>query len=115
MDKQEMIYEIMDNFDFEKVSEAMRLLNWKWSGMVRGEGGGDDFIPTKSDLRKKARGLLFKVANFDFKGSGGEKVYSVSSGGLKAIAFYHDDDDDDEDSEISLELNFVLENWATND
>lgn len=113
MDKQEMIYEIMDNFDFEKVSEAMELLNWKWSSILRG-GGGDDFVPTKADLRKKARGLLFEVANFDFKGSGGQKVYSVSSGGLKAIAFYHDDDDD-EDSEISLELNFVLENWATND
>jgi hypothetical protein len=108
MDKQEMIYEIMDNFDFEKVSKAMELLNWKWSGILR--GGGADFVPTKVDLRKKARKFLFEVVNFDFKGSGGEKVYSVSSGGLKAIAFYGD-----EDSEIGLELNFVLESWGTSD
>ncbi len=110
MDKQEMVYEIMDNFDFEKVSEAMELLNWKWSGMVRVGGGGDDFVPTKADLRKRARQLLFKSANFDFKGSGGEKVYSNSSGGFKATAFY-----DDDDRGISLELNFVLETWETID
>ena len=110
MDKQEMIYEIMDNFDFEKVSKAMKLLDWKWSGILRGEGGAD-FVPTKADLRRKARGFLFEVANFNFKDSGGEKVYSVSSGGLKAIAFYNDD----EDSEIALELNFVLERWNTSD
>ena len=46
--QQEVIDEIMDNFDFEKVHKAMTALDWKW-----GKG-----IPDVWELKKSARRLL---------------------------------------------------------
>lgn len=50
----EMIDEIMDEFDFERVHRAMTVLNLSWT-----DREGDPFvIPSIGDLRREARRIL---------------------------------------------------------
>lgn len=53
--KQQIDY-IMDTFDFKRVHDVMKLLNWKW---VSSENG----VPSEYELRKKARMLMEQSAN----------------------------------------------------
>lgn len=49
----EVIDEILDEFDFERVHKVMVALNWEWCGEV----------PTIAELRREARRLLRDCAN----------------------------------------------------
>lgn len=63
---QSQIDSVMDNFDFGKVADVMRLLNWQWSSCA--------CVPAESDLRIAARKLLKDVIAMkpnSFCGSGG--------------------------------------------
>jgi hypothetical protein len=82
---QEMLDEIMDNFDFYRVHKCMVALDWVW--------GKPGFIPDLSELKKKARTLLKDAIH---RGNGS------STGGLKAII---------DVPEGVLSLEFIVEQW----
>lgn len=84
---QEAIDNIMDNFDFEKVYNAMVALDWEW----RNEG-----VPDVSDLRKEARNLL-KTALKD--------KTNVGTGGFQVQYF------SDKDGQY-VHLSFVIDEWG---
>ena len=63
MKEQELIDNIMDNFDFRKVHQAMKALNWKWDRI--------DEIPEEHELRKAARAVLRGAIAYGFTGTGG--------------------------------------------
>jgi hypothetical protein len=90
MTDQELIDDVLDNFNFDSVHVAMTVLKWKWSL----ENGLD--VPSKAELRKMARSLMKDAI---------EKRYEkVSSGGFSA-EFYRE--------ERKLTLSFVLETYET--
>ena len=67
MDERDIIDDILDNFDFEKVHETMSLLGWCWN---REEYG----VPSIIALRKEARKLMNSCL--------GHKEFYTSCGGL---------------------------------
>jgi len=67
------IDEVLEHFNWEKVSVVMRATNWKW-------GEADGFItPTFSMMRETARELLTKVIT--------ENKSAIATGGFKATAY----------------------------
>lgn len=66
---QELIDNILDEFDFESVHKAMVALNWTWSST--------DGVPTIGELRRQARELLKELikSNNEIIGTGGFYVY----------------------------------------
>ena len=68
--EQDMIDEVMDNFDFESVQKMMAAVDWRWGN----EEGGDS-VPDVADLRQSARRMIKDT----FK----EGVFAISSGGFQ--------------------------------
>ena len=89
--KQDMIDNIMDNFDFSRVAKCMEGLEWKWHDV---EG-----IPTEPDIRKSARKLLNTIRE-----TYTEDRYSVSTGGFVIRAWYAPDSHKLD----AIELSFVV-------
>ena len=79
----DMINEIMNEFDFDKVQRTMKALNWKWAS-VSG-------VPTTGDIRRRARAQLREAV---------ERKTRASSGGLVAEWNPH-----------GLRLSFELASW----
>lgn len=98
MNKQKMIDEIMDNFDFAKVARVMSDLDWEWAT----HNGGME-IPNEPEIRQEARRLLREVAGKDTPAP-----CSVECGGFKAEKYL------DNDTEV-LSLSFVAESWDSYD
>jgi hypothetical protein len=102
----DLIYNIIDNFNFGKVQTVMFKLNWRWAT----ESGGLD-IPTIAELQKCATDLLRKAA----KGTMQSKEngyhpgigYTVGTGGFQATAYT----DDDVTEVVLLDLKFILAEW----
>ena len=88
MDFEEHWQEIEDNFDFEMVYSAMKLLDWTWG--QREEAS----IPSVQRIKKRAKELCKDA--YDNK-------KTIGTAGFEA-SFYDD----------SLLLKFVLEEWETN-
>jgi hypothetical protein len=99
-DLEYMIKDIMDEFDFDKVYEAMDALDWKW----RGE------IPSISDLRETAESLLRGAAESrlgHFKDTHHEVAIINGTGGFEAKAFC----DEDKTKITGLDLAFIVTSW----
>ena len=64
----ELIDEILDEFNFEKVHRTMKALDWTWYG--------SDDVPSIGDLRRQARELLQELLKHN--------RYCVGTGGLFA-------------------------------
>ena len=79
------IFDILENFDFDKVEDVMKYLGWKWYTTVN----SDSKVPSKDELRDKAKELLTIAV---------KEHATVSSGGFSAE--YNEDDE--------LSLQFVL-------
>ena len=97
--QQQLIDEILDQFDFQKVKEVMDALNWTW-GM-----GTESYVPDISELRKQARELLWDLirSNSVMIKAGGfvvEKQEAIYRGGR----MFKDD---------TLELRFEVTAWNT--
>lgn len=90
VDENEIIDDILDNFDFEYVHDAMEKLGWCWA---RDSGG----VPSISTLRKEARHLL--------KSCIGEDKYNTACGGLEVMKETHD-------GVPFYRLMFVLKDWS---
>jgi hypothetical protein len=86
---QEQIDDTMDQFDFRKVAEYMKSVNWTWNNVG---------IPGESDLRKYVRDEMRKVS------AKGE--HSHFSGGFM-ITF----DENTEEKWLRFAVSFVIETW----
>lgn len=71
--KNELIDEVMDDFDFHKVQKCMEALEWTYHD-------SEEIPPPIPDLRKTARRLLRSVLN--------EKIVCCATGGF--VATYYD-------------------------
>jgi hypothetical protein len=80
----DLIDEIMDNFDFERVHQCMTALDWTWHD--------SDGVPDKATLRRSARRLLRGCVARGGGGSGGFQTHIDREEG-------------------SLSLSFVVEEW----
>lgn len=66
MTEQEIIEDIIDEFDFSKVQKVMEALDWTWHD--------SDGVPTLGQLRKRARYLM--------KNCIGHDTYVTATGGF---------------------------------
>jgi len=69
----ELVNEILDEFEFEKVHRTMKALNWTWHDT--------DGVPTIGDLRRQARELLQELLRNDkyhITGTGGLYAYRIA-------------------------------------
>ena len=87
MTDEEIIEDILDEFDFYKVEKAMAALNWTWAGQG---------YPTIGEMRKTARGLMRDLIKM--------KDGAVSTGGFLARKQTFEE-------EPFYELSFVLTSW----
>jgi hypothetical protein len=97
---EQMIEDIMDNFDFKEVQRAMDLLDWQWRG---------EYV-TVEMLRKQAERLL-RGAMESRLGSFRHESHEVGiingTGGLEAKAWC----DETKTQIVALDLKFVLSSW----
>jgi len=75
--KQQMIDEIMDSFEFEKVHKTMVALDWRWVGV---EG-----VPDILAIRKFARNCLKYAFHYGLYGCGGFRA--TYKEGILALEF----------------------------
>jgi len=97
----QMIDDIMDNFDFIKVQTVMEALNWQWFSAADG-------LPTISELRKQAVYLLRGASELrlgSYLDSYWEEGIINGTGGFQATAYC----DATKTKIIALDLKFVLE------
>jgi hypothetical protein len=97
---EQMIGDIMDNFDFGRVQHAMGLLDWEWRG---------EYVTIKM-LREEAERLLrgaMKSRLGEFKSEPHEIGIVNGTGGLEAKAWC----DESKTKIVALDLKFVLESW----
>lgn len=73
--KEKMIADIMDDFDFEKVRDVMLQLNWTWATST-----GDECVPAVWRIMELAKKLLEQVMEY----YGDYEAHTISSGGLSA-------------------------------
>lgn len=52
------VEEVIENFDFEKVHEVMKMLNWKWDGNNPGELPTIPTIPTVEKMKEVVKDLF---------------------------------------------------------
>ena len=95
-----MIDEIMEEFDFGKVQDAMDYLNWRWAG---------EYV-TVEMLKETAKRLLRdadKLRLSDYKDEHYSEGIIAATGGFQAMAFC-----DESKSKVDmLDLKFVLTEW----
>lgn len=94
MTKQELIDEVMDNFDFGKVAKTMKALGWVWATT-------DFYVPEESEIRKHARELLSTVYDGAIRG---ESDCTTGTGGFEATY---------EIDHKMLSLKFIVSSWET--
>lgn len=84
----DIIDDILDNFDFERVKKTMDALDWAWFST-----GG---IPSVSDIRREARRLLRECMK--------TKEIRISTGGLTARR-------EEIEGKTYYSLEFVVTEW----
>ena len=95
-----MIDDIMDEFNFAKVQNAMDCLNWEWRG---------EYV-TMEMLRDEAERLLHGAAEMrlgQYKNEHWYEPVQYSTGGFQATAFCNES----KTKITALELKFVLTEW----
>ena len=96
-----MMFDIINNFDFQRVHDVMKHLNWTW--YPKG-------IPTVDNIIFGAREKIESVIKVCLLEAKPDEEYFVSSGGLKATAIKN------KYGQITfLQLEFVLTSWEIND
>ena len=99
-DMKVMIKDIMGNFDFDKVYEAMDALDWKWRGET----------PSLYDLREEAERLLRGAAASRlgaYKDPHHEIPILHGTGGFEAKAWC----DESKTKITGLQLDFIVTSW----
>ena len=104
----EMIDEIMDEFNFATVHKAMVALDWKWAVT------SNNNVPTMDELRKEAERLLRNAAEVrlgGYKDTHWELGVIHGTGGFQATAFC----DKNKTRITGLDLKFVVAEWDEGD
>ena len=95
--REQLISDIVENFDWERTHKAMSLLKWQWSDTITEDG-----VPTIGNLMVTAMKLLQDA----YDGAMKEKeTYYSCTGGFEAVAHV------DKGELYNLELQFVLASW----
>lgn len=100
--KKEMIREVLENFDFEKVEDTMSALGWQWAS-------SDYYVPTLQELLKCAKRCLKNAYELAKDNRTPEVSYSTGTGGFVATAICNDAGKVD-----FLQLDFVVSSWEAN-
>jgi hypothetical protein len=99
----DLVDDILESFDFNKVRKVMWHLDWKWSS-------ASDEIPTIEELKREAKRLLVGAADYrltDLIHVHHQSPISYATGGLEAMAWCNE-----EKTKITdLKLQFVLADW----
>ena len=100
--EQELIDEVIENFNFKSCRKMMTLMDWQWHRY------GGYIIPTMSDLidsgRDRINGAIEGIKNNGRMGL--NEGYSSSSGGLKATVYKN------RYNQITfIKLEFVFTEW----
>lgn len=93
--KEQMIADVMDDFDFDEVHDVMKALDWRWI-----TGTGESEVPSVWKIAKRAKKLLDDV--MEYYGDG--EMHLISTGGFTAML--------EEDGNLSLL--FVIEQTSAN-
>ena len=88
------IMDCLDEFNFERVHNVMKYLNWTWSD-IKG-------VPEITDLRKSCRKYLQAVVRGALENSG---FYITATGGFRYEAKLY------EDGFLWLRMSFSIEDW----
>ena len=91
--ERQVIDEIMDFFEFDKVHKAMVALNWEWR---------DNGVPDIYEIRKKARQIMYECCEYAVKEKSSR---CLSTGGFRAFCEFEDG------IFIGIELSFILESF----
>lgn len=94
-----LISNVLNDFNFQKVHNCMKCLNWDWF---------DKGIPTVDDLRFSARERMESAIKGCLEHGTQGQGFMSSSGGLKATATKNNYGQID-----FLELEFVVTSWDT--
>ena len=102
--KQNMINEIIANFDFERVKKTMEALNWEWA-ITKG-------IPNIEQLKENAIERLERAIELSTSPDNVKYHHHVgwisSSGGFKAVAWKNK-----KGKLKKLQLEFIVSDWDT--
>lgn len=93
-DDHEVVWQLIENFDFERVLSVMQQLDWQWWS----ESG--ERVPTLKQLRAHVRAQLLE-AGTQARQAG---HYTLSSGGFETTAEVID-------NLLFVNTKFVLTNW----
>ena len=99
--------EVLSQFDFGRVVEVMRMLDWVWY-MDDGTGNKVNRTPDEDEVKKEAKKLIqrcWKGLDESTPDEYSSKEYEAGTGGLCARAF------EDSDGDVFLDLKFVLEEY----
>ena len=93
MNKQEIIDDIMDFLDFEKIHKVMRFLNWEWhiSDSIS--------VPEIYEIRKFLRNLINQLID--------ENLRVIECGGFRVSKIDFED-------ESVIKVDFIIETLETN-
>ena len=91
----EQVEDILDEFNFQRVQDTMKALNWKYFD-------SPDAYPSIGELRKKARGLL----KYAYEAVPSPE-YFTGSGGFEVTRYMYPGD-----STKYLMLKFVVSTWS---
>jgi len=97
----QMIEDIIDGFDFDRVYAVMDAINWQWAGKG---------VPTIKQLLEQANYLLRGAAKArlgEYKDSYWEIGITHGTGGFQATAYC----DENKTKITMLDLKFVLSEW----
>ena len=100
--EQELIDEVFENFDFDEVHKAMKLMNWKWISYNGYEIPSLERI--KSSARARIEGAIECAKNSKRKTKDIE--FFSSSGGIKASAWKNI-----YGQITNIQLQFILKEW----
>lgn len=109
--KQELINEVLDNFDFNKVHQVMKFLNWKWFNFE----DSTYELPSIRQLINQAEKYLGMAYNGLEKIEHNEHSYMVGSGGFEAQAKRYPAGLDKPDVLLTLTFNLASFEAATYD
>jgi len=84
--KERVVSEVLDMFNFEKVHKTMVFLDWKWKS---------GYVPTVEELRKQAKILMFEILE--------SESMILSTGGFTVVKIPVEKD------KVMLELMFNVE------
>jgi hypothetical protein len=90
---EEVINEIMDYFNFEKVGKTMKALNWEWR---------DNGVPDIYEIKRFARQIMKECYEYSLKDKESKRL---SSGGFYVFSEFEDG------IFTGIELSFILESF----